>query len=211
MAKADTKKGTSKKKEEKKASDKTKEEKVKSEKKEKPSKAKKNADAKKDKKAAEDAISDKPEMMKKEVRAKEIDITQSKRLVKTKTKPKTPAKKTRKVVRAVKLEIPPRDIGVDVEAPVDSCRDPFCPFHGTLSVRGQIIKGIVKSSKMDKSAIIQREIKRFIPKYERYEKRTHRYAVHNPPCLNVQRGDLVKIMECRPLSKTKSFVVIEKM
>jgi small subunit ribosomal protein S17 len=87
----------------------------------------------------------------------------------------------------------------------------FCPFHGTLSVRGQIINGIVISSKMDKTAIVQREVRRTIPKYERYEKRTQNYAVHNPPCMDVQRGDLVKIMECRPLSKSKSFVVIEKL
>ena len=211
MAKADTKKGSSKKEEKNDASDKTKADKIKSEKKEKPSKAKKNAEVKKAKKDTEDAESDKPEMMKKEASAKEIDITQSKRLVKIKHKPKAPAKKTRKVVRAVKLVIKARDIGVDIEPPEDSCQDPFCTFHGTVSVRGQIINGVVMSSKMDKSAIIQREIKRFIPKYERYEKRTHRYAVHNPPCLNVQRGDLVKIMECRPLSKSKSFVVIEKM
>lgn len=147
-------------------------------------------------------------IMKKRATAKEIDKTQAKRLVKpVQTKPK----KTRKVVKAVKPTKEPRDIGVEVALPIESCFDPLCPFHGKLSVRGQIINGIVVSSKMDKTAIIQKEIKRFIPKYERYEKRTHRYAVHNPPCLNVQRGDLVKIMECRPLSKSKSFVVIEKL
>lgn len=150
----------------------------------------------------------KKEVKKKEASAKEIDIAQSKRLVKPISRK---IKRTRKVVRSVQATIKPRDIGVEVIPPDESCHDPFCPFHGTLSVRGQIINGVVKSSKMNKTAIIQREIRRYIPKYERYEKRTHRYAVHNPPCLNVQRGDLVKIMECRPLSKSKSFVVIEKL
>ena len=149
----------------------------------------------------------KPVMKKKQKTAKAIDKTQAKRLVKP--SPGKVAKK-RKIIRAVKTMKEARNIGVEVIPPEKDCDDPFCPFHGTLSVRGQIINGIVVSSKMDKTAIIQREVKRKIPKYERFEKRTHNYAVHNPPCLNVQRGDLVKIMECRPLSKSKSFVVIEK-
>ena len=37
-----------------------------------------------------------------------------------------------------------------------------------------------------------------------------RITAHNPPCLDAQRGDKVKIAECRPLSKTKNFVVVEK-
>jgi small subunit ribosomal protein S17 len=149
----------------------------------------------------------KPVIKKKRKTAREIDKTQAKRLV----VPKPRLKRTRKVVRVVKETKEARNIGVEVEPPTEDCNDPCCPFHGTLSVRGQIINGIVVTSKMDKTAIVQREIRRFIPKYERYEKRTHNYAVHNPPCLNVQRGDLVKIMECRPLSKSKSFVVIERM
>lgn len=157
---------------------------------------------------AKEETEKKPVMKKKRATAKEIDKAQAKRLVKGK---KTRPIKRRKVVKVVKPVIKARDIGIEVVAPEEGCKDPACPFHGTLSVRGQILNGIVVSSKMDKTAIVQREIKRFIPKYERFEKRTHNYAVHNPPCLNVQRGDLVKIMECRPLSKSKSFVVIEKL
>lgn len=102
-----------------------------------------------------------------------------------------------------------RDIGVDVAAPSAECTDPHCPFHGGFSVRGQIIDGQVVSTKMERSARVQREYLRYVPKYERYEKRTSSYNVHAPPCLGVQPGDRVKIMECRPLSKTVSFVVIE--
>jgi len=102
-----------------------------------------------------------------------------------------------------------RDIGVDVAAPTAECSDPHCPFHGGFSVRGQIIDGQVVSTRMERSARVQREYLRYVPKYERYEKRTSSYNVHAPPCLNVQVGDRVKIMECRPLSKTISFVVIE--
>ena len=102
-----------------------------------------------------------------------------------------------------------RDIGVDVQGPKTDCSDPYCPFHGGFSVRGQLIEGQVVSTKMERSARVQREYLRYVPKYERYEKRTRSYNVHAPPCLNVQVGDRVKIMECRPLSKTISFVVIE--
>jgi small subunit ribosomal protein S17 len=48
-------------------------------------------------------------------------------------------------------------------------------------------------------------------KYERYEKRTRRYSAHLPSCIGgVAAGDRVRIMECRPLSKTIKFCVIEK-
>jgi len=48
-------------------------------------------------------------------------------------------------------------------------------------------------------------------KYERYEKRTRRYPAHLPSCIGeVNPGDSVRIMECRPLSKTVKFCVIEK-
>lgn len=102
-----------------------------------------------------------------------------------------------------------RDIGVDVQAPTAECTDPHCPFHGGFSVRGQIIEGQAVSTRMERSARVQREYLRYVPKYERYEKRTSSYNAHAPPCIQVQTGDRVKIMECRPISKTKSFVVIE--
>lgn len=103
-----------------------------------------------------------------------------------------------------------RDIGVDVVPPKKVCTDVNCPFHGTLSVRGQIMECEVVSDRMAKGAVVKRARLRFVRKYERYEKMSSRYSVHNPPCIDAKKGDKVKIMECRPLSKTKSFVIIEK-
>lgn len=103
-----------------------------------------------------------------------------------------------------------KDIGIKVEAPEGECTDPFCPFHGKLSVRGQIIEGVVESVKMNRTAIVKRDYLKYQQKYERYEKRTARYAAHAAPCLGLKAGDSVKIMECRPISKTVSYVVIEK-
>ena len=102
-----------------------------------------------------------------------------------------------------------RNIGIDVKSPENVCNDKDCPFHGNLSVRGQIFEGIVVSDKGHNTVVIKREIVRYIPKYERYEKRTT-MAAHNPSCIDAKVGDKVKIAECRPISKTKSFVVIEK-
>ncbi|MBC7110345.1 MAG: 30S ribosomal protein S17, partial [Archaeoglobi archaeon] len=40
-------------------------------------------------------------------------------------------------------------------------------------------------------------------------KKRSKLHAHNPPCINARVGDVVKIAECRPLSKTKHFVVVE--
>ena len=104
-----------------------------------------------------------------------------------------------------------RNIGLNVKAPTSTCTDKNCPFHGTLPVRGQIITGIVSSSKMQDTILVKREYMHFVPKYERYEKRTSKYSAHCSPCLKVKPGDKVRIAECRPLSKTISFVTIEKI
>lgn len=90
-----------------------------------------------------------------------------------------------------------------------ACEDKHCPVHGTLSVRGRIFEGMVSSSKVPKSATIEFERTRIIPKYERYEKRKTKLRVHNPPCINAKEGDFVKAAECRPISKTKRFVIIQ--
>ncbi len=101
-------------------------------------------------------------------------------------------------------------IGINVEEPKEKCDDPNCPFHGHLKVRGIIIKGKVVSTAMQKTVVVERERLHYVPKYERYEKRTSRYKAHLPPCIKVKKGDEVIIMECRPLSKTKHFVVVAK-
>ena len=103
-----------------------------------------------------------------------------------------------------------RNIGINVNPPKESCKDPNCPFHGSLPVRGQIIDGKVVSVRMDRTAVVEKNYLKYQDKYERFEKRTGRYSAHAPECLQLKVGDEVRIMECRPLSKTVSFVVIEK-
>jgi small subunit ribosomal protein S17 len=102
-----------------------------------------------------------------------------------------------------------RDAGLDVTPPKEVCDDPNCPFHGKLPVRGQVFDGVVVSDKMTDTVVVLREFEKKVPKYERYEKRRSKVHAHNPPCIKAKEGDVVKIAECRPLSKTKSFVVVE--
>jgi len=102
-----------------------------------------------------------------------------------------------------------KSVGLDVPAPKAECQDVNCPFHGSLPVRGQVITGKVVSDRMMGTVVVEREYLRYIRKYNRYEKRSSRIHAHNPPCLQAKAGDSVTIAECRPLSKTKSFVVVE--
>ena len=104
-----------------------------------------------------------------------------------------------------------RNIGLNVKATTEKCNDKNCPFHGTLPVRGQVITGIVSSVKMQDTIQVKKEYMSYVPKYERYEKRTSKYAAHRPACIKVKVGDKIRIAECRPLSKTISFVTIEKL
>ncbi len=100
---------------------------------------------------------------------------------------------------------------LSLKKPRKSCDDRNCPFHGTLKVRGRMLEGSVISAKMDKTVIVKRDFQYYIPKFKRYERRRSHIPAHNPPCLEAKEGDIVKIAECRPISKTVSFVVIEKL
>ena len=104
-----------------------------------------------------------------------------------------------------------REIGVGTKAPQKTCEDPNCPYHGTLSVRGKTLDGIVASTKMRGTITVERGHLQYSRKYMRYERRRSKILAHNPPCLEIKEGDRVRIIECRPISKEVSFVAIEKV
>ncbi|MFH1631162.1 MAG: 30S ribosomal protein S17 [Candidatus Aenigmatarchaeota archaeon] len=101
------------------------------------------------------------------------------------------------------------DIGVDAKKPKTSCNDNTCPWHGHLKVRGRIFEALVVSDKASKTVVVERKFFNYVPKYERYERRKTSILAHNPTCVDAKIGDTVRIAECRPISKSKSFVVIE--
>jgi len=103
---------------------------------------------------------------------------------------------------------PAHDIGLDVRAPKTRCDDRHCPFHGRLPVRGQTLEGVVVSAAMQRTAVVERTLLHYVPKFERYEKRRRRYLAHAPPCLHVAVGHAVQIAETRPLSKLVSFCIV---
>ncbi|MFC1690966.1 30S ribosomal protein S17 [Nanoarchaeota archaeon] len=102
-----------------------------------------------------------------------------------------------------------KNIGINVTPPKESCDDQNCPFHGKISVRGRQFLGNVTKTGSQKTATVEWDRLVKVKKYERYEKRRTKLQVHNPPCINAQPGDIVRIMETRPLSKTKNYVIIE--
>jgi len=104
-----------------------------------------------------------------------------------------------------------RNIGIDVKSPKGNCGDEKCPFHGSLTCRGRSFIGTVISDKMHKSVVVEWSRRNFIRKYQRFEKKRTKIKVHNPTCINAKEGEIVKIIECRPLSKTKNFVIIENL
>eukprot|EP01027_Heterolobosea_sp_BB2_P023839 GEZU01035864.1.p1 GENE.GEZU01035864.1~~GEZU01035864.1.p1 ORF type:complete len:181 (+),score=62.86 GEZU01035864.1:77-544(+) len=87
--------------------------------------------------------------------------------------------------------------------------DKKCPFTGNVNIRGRILRGIVKSNKMNKTIIVRRDYLHYIPKYNRYEKRHKNIPAHISPCFECSEGDEVIIGECRPLSKTVRFNVLK--
>ncbi len=102
-----------------------------------------------------------------------------------------------------------RNIGIKVNMPSKECKDKHCPFHSNLKIRGRIFRGRVIKYLTSKTAQIEFPYLISLPKYERYEKRRTKLTVHVPPCIPIKVGDQVKAVECRPISKTKNFVIIE--
>jgi small subunit ribosomal protein S17 len=93
----------------------------------------------------------------------------------------------------------------------EKCNDNHCPQHGSTKTHGRVFTATVLSTRAQKTAIVEWERRYKVPKYERYERRLTKLNVHNPDCINAKAGDIVRIMECRPVSKTKHFVIAEKL
>ncbi len=74
--------------------------------------------------------------------------------------------------------------------------------------RRKTLIGTVVSDKMDKTAVVQ--VQRLVkhPVYKKYVRRHTRVKAHDEKN-DCHIGDRVKVKECRPLSKTKRWVVVE--
>lgn len=104
-----------------------------------------------------------------------------------------------------------KNIGLELSKPKENCDDKHCAFHGYITVRGRQFVGLITRTNSQKTAVVEWQRLAFLPKYQRYEKRGSRLHVHNPLCINAKVGERVRIVECRPISKTKNFVIIERI
>ena len=74
--------------------------------------------------------------------------------------------------------------------------------------RQRIIQGVVVSNKMDKTIVVTVELRKKHRLYHKVVSFTNRYKAHDETnACNL--GDLVRIVECRPISKDKRWRVIE--
>lgn len=72
----------------------------------------------------------------------------------------------------------------------------------------RILQGTVVSNKADKTVTVLVERKFLHPLYKKTVKRTKKYSAHDE-ANKVQIGDVVRIEETRPISKTKTWKVLE--
>jgi len=77
----------------------------------------------------------------------------------------------------------------------------------TRSLRKERI-GIISSNKMDKSVVVSEVKKVKHPVYGKFVLKTKKYVAHDEKN-DCNEGDTVKIMETRPISKTKKWRIVE--
>ena len=71
----------------------------------------------------------------------------------------------------------------------------------------RVMQGVVVSDKMDKTIVVKVERKIMHPLYKKFIRRSNKYSAHDEANSH-KIGDIVKIRECRPLSKNKCWEVI---
>ena len=90
--------------------------------------------------------------------------------------------------------------------------DEFSSARRPVSTRGRIFEGLV-IRKFPKRITIEFERTIKIPKYERFLKKKTKIHARLPDSLahDIHIGDLIRLQECRPLSKIIHFIVIKKI
>ncbi len=73
----------------------------------------------------------------------------------------------------------------------------------------RILVGRVTSDKMDKTVTVLVDRRIMHPLYKKFIRRSKKYAAHDE-ANSCKVGDMVRIEECRPISKRKTWLVIER-
>ena len=71
----------------------------------------------------------------------------------------------------------------------------------------RVLQGVVVSDKANKTVVVLVERRVMHPLYKKYIRRSKKYRAHDEEN-RCKTGDLVRIEECRPISKTKSWKII---
>ncbi|MBF0152411.1 MAG: 30S ribosomal protein S17 [Magnetococcales bacterium] len=74
----------------------------------------------------------------------------------------------------------------------------------------RVMQGTVVSDKMQQTVVVQVERKIRHPLYGKIVRRNKKYHAHDPEN-SCRVGDVVRIEECRPISKTKCWQVVERV
>ena len=104
-----------------------------------------------------------------------------------------------------------RNIGLPVKEPKKKSleNEKNNPFNGSLSIRGKLFEGTVIDAKAKGTVVIQKELPIYFTKFKRFGRSRNKIHAHVPSNINVQEGDHVIAAECRPISKSVSFVIVE--
>ena len=78
----------------------------------------------------------------------------------------------------------------------------------TVKAAKRSFTGIVTSEKMDKTIVVTISSKKMDSLYKKYVTRSKKYMAHDENN-DAHVGDTVRIVECRPLSKKKSWRLAE--
>jgi small subunit ribosomal protein S17 len=83
---------------------------------------------------------------------------------------------------------------------------------GAVPARGRVFQGTV-IRKFDKRVTIEFERTVKKPKFERFMKKKTRLHARLPDVMasEIKIGDLIRVQECRPLSKTIHMIVVSKI
>lgn len=71
----------------------------------------------------------------------------------------------------------------------------------------RILQGVVVSDKQDKTIVVKVERRVRHPLYEKFIKRSKKYAAHDETN-SCKTGDIVRIRECAPISKSKTWELV---
>ena len=77
------------------------------------------------------------------------------------------------------------------------------------TIKNKVLKGVVVSDKMQKTAVVEVLRLKKHPIYKKYYKVSKRFKAHNPEN-QYHTGDKVLIKEARPMSKEKRWIIISK-